>query len=92
MEDISIAGMIMKVSDGCCSRTVVCIHLIALRWNSISTCNLVIAVGVDSSAANKVVDFIRENFVNGDASSMEIGESGIKLTNAVEFRCVPLFH
>jgi len=41
--------------------------------------------GVDASSANKVMDFIRESFVNGDASSMEIGESGIKLTNAVEF-------
>lgn len=59
--------------------------------NNFSKCILAIAIGVDSSAANKVMDFIRENFVNGDASSMEIGESGIKLTTAVEFRCVQLF-
>lgn len=45
-------------------------------------CNLL--AGVDSNAANKVMDFIRENYVSGDTSSIK-GESGIKLANAVEF-------
>eukprot|EP01082_Thalassiosira_pseudonana_P002290 g2282.t1 g2282 contig11:1077139-1079289(-) len=41
--------------------------------------------GVDSNDANNVMDLIRDNFVNGDASSVEAGESGIKLMDAVEF-------
>ncbi len=42
--------------------------------------------GVDSDAANQVMDIIRDNFVNGDTSTNEAGESGIKLVDAVEFR------
>lgn len=42
--------------------------------------------GVDSDAANQVMDIIRESFVNGDTSTIEAGESGIKLVDAVEFR------
>lgn len=42
--------------------------------------------GVDSNDANKVMDMIREKFVNGDASSAETGDSGVKLVDAVEFR------
>lgn len=41
--------------------------------------------GVDSDAANQVMDYVRENFVNGDASSAEASDSGIKLVDAVEF-------
>lgn len=47
-------------------------------------------LGVDSDAANQVMDTIRESFVNGDTSSMEAGESGIKLIDAVEFRYVAM--
>jgi phosphoglucomutase len=46
--------------------------------------------GVDSNDANNVMDLIRDNFVNGDASSVEAGESGIKLMDAVEFRYVTM--
>jgi len=41
--------------------------------------------GVDSDAANQVMDFVRESFVNGDTSSAEASDSGIKLVDAVEF-------
>mmetsp|Transcript_25515 Transcript_25515/g.54166 ORF Transcript_25515/g.54166 Transcript_25515/m.54166 type:complete len:676 (+) Transcript_25515:109-2136(+) len=41
--------------------------------------------GVDSDAANQVMDIIRNSFVNGDTSTIEAGESGIKLVDAVEF-------
>lgn len=41
--------------------------------------------GVDSGAANEVMEGIRENFVNGDVSAVEAGESGIDLVDAVEF-------
>ena len=42
--------------------------------------------GVDSADANKVMDTIRESFVNGDTSSVAASDSGIKLVDAVEFR------
>ena len=43
--------------------------------------------GVDSEAANNVMNAIRENFVNGDVSSVvAASDSGIKLSGAVEFR------
>jgi len=41
--------------------------------------------GVDSDAANQVMDIIRDNLVNGDASSVESGHSDIKFVDAVEF-------
>jgi len=41
--------------------------------------------GVQSDAANKVIDLIRSNFVNGDVASITDDESGIKLIDAVEF-------
>ena len=41
--------------------------------------------GVDSDAANQVMDIIRDNLVNGDASSLDHGDSGIKFIDAVEF-------
>jgi len=41
--------------------------------------------GVDSDDANKVMDTIRESFVNGDTSSIAVSDSGVKLVNAVEF-------
>jgi len=41
--------------------------------------------GVDSDAANRVMDIIRDNLVNGDASSVVSGDSGIKFVDAVEF-------
>eukprot|EP00578_Thalassiosira_sp_NH16_P000568 CAMPEP_0181135036 /NCGR_PEP_ID=MMETSP1071-20121207/32410_1 /TAXON_ID=35127 /ORGANISM="Thalassiosira sp., Strain NH16" /LENGTH=667 /DNA_ID=CAMNT_0023221601 /DNA_START=19 /DNA_END=2022 /DNA_ORIENTATION=- len=41
--------------------------------------------GVDSDDANKVMDMIREKFVNSDVSSAVASESGIKLVDAVEF-------
>jgi len=44
-------------------------------------------LGVDSNDANKVMDHIRENFIGENASSIKT-ESGIKLADAVEFRCV----
>ena len=70
------------------SRLLLGLTLLLCRRHNVSKCNHIIGVGVDSNAANKVMEFIRENFVNGDTSSMEIGESGIRLLNAVEFRCV----
>ena len=42
--------------------------------------------GVDSADANKVMDTIRESFVNGDTSSFAASDSGVKLVDAVEFR------
>lgn len=42
--------------------------------------------GVDSESANNVMNAIRENFVNGDVSSIAASDSGIKLVGAVEFR------
>lgn len=42
--------------------------------------------GVDSEAANNVMNAIRENFVNGDVSSVAASDSGFKLAGAVEFR------
>ena len=44
--------------------------------------------GVDTDDANQVMDMIREKFVNGDTSSLEASDSGIKLEDAVEFRYV----
>jgi len=41
--------------------------------------------GVDSNDANKVMDLVRDSFVNGDASSVATSDSGIKLEDAVEF-------
>ena len=42
--------------------------------------------GVDSDAANQVMDLIREKFVNGDVSSAPEGDdSGIQLVAAEEF-------
>jgi len=41
--------------------------------------------GVDSAAANKVVDLIRDSFVNGDVSAVPAQDSGIKLVDAEEF-------
>ena len=43
------------------------------------------AVGVESDAANKVMDLIREEFVSGDVSSIASVYSGIKLVAAEEF-------
>eukprot|EP00559_Dactyliosolen_fragilissimus_P000527 CAMPEP_0184863940 /NCGR_PEP_ID=MMETSP0580-20130426/13031_1 /TAXON_ID=1118495 /ORGANISM="Dactyliosolen fragilissimus" /LENGTH=702 /DNA_ID=CAMNT_0027362535 /DNA_START=309 /DNA_END=2417 /DNA_ORIENTATION=+ len=40
---------------------------------------------VESDAANKVMDLIRESFVNGNSSEVPVDKSGIKLTNGVEF-------
>lgn len=40
---------------------------------------------VESDAANKVMDLIRDSFVNGDLTSVTSSDSGIKLMNAVEF-------
>ena len=42
--------------------------------------------GVDSEAANQVMDAIRENFVSGNAALPIANDSGIKLVDAVEFR------
>lgn len=42
--------------------------------------------GVDSDDATRVMDMIREKFVEGDASLAEGSASGITLTDAVEFR------
>ena len=42
--------------------------------------------GVDSDAANKLMDFIRSAFVEGDASTCEADESGIDLVEGEEFR------
>lgn len=41
--------------------------------------------GVEVNAANKVMELIRSNFVNGDAASIADDKSGIKLLDAVEF-------
>jgi hypothetical protein len=40
---------------------------------------------VESDAANKVMDLIRERFVSGDLSLIKGDDSGIKLTAAEEF-------
>lgn len=41
--------------------------------------------GVDSDAANQVMDEIRERFVNGDTAPLEANDSGVTLVDAVEF-------
>lgn len=41
--------------------------------------------GVDSDAANKVMDVIRGRFVHGDTALVDPSASGIKLVDAVEF-------
>ena len=41
--------------------------------------------GVDSDAANKVMDVIRERFVHGDTALVDQNDVGIKLVDAVEF-------
>lgn len=43
-------------------------------------------IAVDSDAANKMMDLIRNDFVNGDLSSIPDDDSGIKLVAAEEFR------
>jgi hypothetical protein len=40
---------------------------------------------VESDAANKVMDLIRDHFVSGDVSVINGDDSGIKLTAAEEF-------
>ncbi len=42
--------------------------------------------GVDSEAANQVMDTIREHFVSGNAALPDANDSGVKLVDAVEFR------
>ena len=41
--------------------------------------------GVESDAANKVMDLVRERFVSGDLSAVEDDDSGITLVGAEEF-------
>jgi phosphoglucomutase len=41
--------------------------------------------GVESEAANKVMSLVRDEFVNGDISSVTDDKSGIKLVDAEEF-------
>lgn len=41
--------------------------------------------GVDSDAANKVMDLVRDDFVSGDVSTIPDDESGINLVGAEEF-------
>lgn len=41
--------------------------------------------GVDSDAANKVMDLVRDKFVKGDTTSIPADTSGIKLVGAEEF-------
>lgn len=40
---------------------------------------------MESDAANKLIDFIRSSFVEGDVSSCEADNSGIELIDGVEF-------
>jgi phosphoglucomutase len=47
-------------------------------------CSFVV-VAVDSDAANKMMDLIRDDFVNGDVSKVAEDASGIKLVAAEEF-------
>ena len=42
-------------------------------------------IAVDSDAANKMMDLIRDNFVNGDLSAVPEDSSGIKIVGAEEF-------
>jgi len=41
--------------------------------------------GVESDAANNMMDLIRSSFVEGDVSSVAVDSSGIKLVDATEF-------
>jgi hypothetical protein len=43
------------------------------------------SVAVESDAANKMVDLIREKLVNGDLSEIPADESGFNLVGAEEF-------
>ena len=40
---------------------------------------------VESDGANKMMDLIRERYVNGDLSKVGVDDSGIKLVKAEEF-------
>ena len=40
---------------------------------------------MESDAANKVIDLIRDDFIDGDLSSIPADDSGIKLVGAEEF-------
>ena len=46
-------------------------------------CNPIAAV--ESDAANQMMDLIREKYVEGDLSSVDVDDSGIKLVEAEEF-------
>jgi hypothetical protein len=61
-------------------------------WNSYFATNIFtlvnfcfVFVAVDSDAANKMMDLIRDKFVNGDVSKIENDPSGIMLVGAEEF-------
>jgi hypothetical protein len=42
-------------------------------------------VAVETDAANKMVDLIRDNYINGDLSALNEDPSGIKLVATEEF-------
>ena len=42
-------------------------------------------LAVDSDAANKMMDLIRDKYVNGELSAVGADDSGIKLVDAEEF-------
>jgi hypothetical protein len=44
-----------------------------------------IPLAVDSASASKVMDLIRDEFVNGDVSAVRADDSGVKLVKAEEF-------
>ena len=61
-------------------------------WEIHSTLQLIILLckffenlAVDSDAANKMMDLIREKYVQGDLSAIAEDPSGIKLVSAEEF-------
>jgi len=43
------------------------------------------STAVDSDAANQMMDLIREKYVNGDLSTVDMDDSGIKLVDTEEF-------
>ena len=75
MADIFIVVTITKVSYG--SAVSYCLEMRNVLMKA--------KTAVESDGANKMMDLIRERFVNGDLSKIDVDGSGIKLVKAEEF-------
>ena len=95
MDGTFIADTITRVSVSCTCSFVVLSSRVCFDHDtsfshyliSCSTARFIPAPSpaVDSDAANKMMDLIRDSFVNGDVSTIPDDPSGIKLVGAEEF-------